>query len=391
MKKAQSNNRGMTIRKELSQYYTTPDLGKELMSLIPAEHVVNSIIDLGAGEGALLISACDRYSRASIYGIDIDPENIDIIKSSHPEYNIFQGDSTQDKTIKKVRSLCYGFDLVIGNPPFKDMLITDDIRVNIEGLGFSKNQVQVRSELIFLMNGLKLLNDNGILAYILPDGFFTNINFITVREFICKNFQILNVREVPAGTFSGTEAKTHILVIKKSTPQFGVVVTKVGMADRSINITEDCFIKRGDYSFYSQPKSISFDSLRTINAILIRGRESKSDGINNMLHTTSFKSQYNEFRLNNNDEIHDSRVAKPGDIVIPRVGTRCLGKLGVIRSGYFRITDCLIIIRIDDNILREKVINSLKSDFGINWIKSTAKGVGAKHITLSDLKSFPII
>ncbi|MNG70814.1 N5-glutamine S-adenosyl-L-methionine-dependent methyltransferase [compost metagenome] len=392
MKKELSKSQGIITRKELSQYYTTFDLGKELVSLIPAENILENIIDLGAGEGALLSSAEAKYKKAKIFGIDIDHVNITKTKLNHPKYKLFQGDSTKESTINSVSLLCDKFDLVIGNPPFKLISLTDDIRSTINENFITKNQNKIRSEVVFLSQGIRLLKDGGILAYILPDGFFTNEKLSIVRGFICENFEILNIREIPAGTFLGTEAKTHILILKRSPPQKSIKLSSMSFRGKNIYITNSNFLKRSDFSFYNLPKSISGSTLKNLGTKLVRGRvENQSVKNRHTIHTTNFKNQYNEFYSFNESTISDERIARTGDIVIPRVGSRSIGKVGVVVSGNFEITDCIIIIRVSNEESRSKIINNLNSDFGINWIKSTAKGVGAKHITLKDLEMFPIV
>lgn len=287
MKKELSKSRGIVSRKELSQYYTTFDLGEELVSLIPKENDIRNIIDLGVGEGSLLLSAELKYKNAKIFGVDIDHDNIKKTSLKHSKYTLFQGDSTKEGTIKLVSSLCRGFDLVIGNPPFKLVRMTDEIRYNINENFITKNQRKIRSEIIFLSQGIKILKEGGILAYILPDGFFTNENLSIVRKFICNNLEILNIREIPAGTFLGTEAKTHILILRKSRPRESIKLSSMSFRGKNIYISHSNFEKRSDFSFYNLPQAISVTTLKTLDANLVRGRvQNKTQKNEYTLHTT---------------------------------------------------------------------------------------------------------
>jgi hypothetical protein len=79
-----------------------------------------------------------------------------------------------------------------------------------------------------------------------------------------------------------------------------------------------------------------------------------------------------------------------GDVVVPRVGTRCLGKVGIIRNGSFSITDCVFVIKASEYECGEMVAAALKSKFGVDWIKSIS-GIGAQYITLNITKTTPAI
>jgi type I restriction enzyme M protein len=84
-----------------------------------------------------------------------------------------------------------------------------------------------------------------------------------------------------------------------------------------------------------------------------------------------------------------NKFAIPGDIVLARVGSSVVGKVGIVKEGFFVPTDCLIIIRVHEN-LRDRVFSLLKSINGQEWIHAHTKGVAAQHITIEDIKNFPI-
>ena len=79
------------------------------------------------------------------------------------------------------------------------------------------------------------------------------------------------------------------------------------------------------------------------------------------------------------------KLAIPGDIVVSRVGSYCIGKVGIVEKGYFVPTDCIFLIRIKDEVLRNKVFYQLKSDIGQSWIRANSKGVSALRSNLIHL------
>jgi restriction endonuclease S subunit len=138
-------------------------------------------------------------------------------------------------------------------------------------------------------------------------------------------------------------------------------------------------------------------SISDLNVEVLRGKPKyKLTDIDekHILHTTNFSKSNNftnQLRSSKKLSKYQDRLAIPGDIILARVGTHCLGKIGIIEKGYFVATDCIIIIRIEDKELRQNIFNSLKSPFGQQWIKANSKGVAAKHITLEDIKTFPVL
>lgn len=387
-------NTTINNKKNFSQFYTSYDLGMKMISLISNKDNITNVVDLSIGEGALIDSVIERYPQAKVFGIDIDIKNIKKIKNKYIENSYcFQGDSTTKFAFDKLKSIKDKFDLVVGNPPFSLIQAPENLW-NSYPCFFPKTK-KIKTENLFLLNGLSLLKDNGILAYILPNGFFTNKSTSNLREFISNTYSIIEIMDVSRGHFSGTEARTHIIIIRNVPPTSHTIkLTRMNDVSKVIYISKEDFIFRGDYNFYHKPQLLTRKVIGQLAIQIIRGNifndKNKIRKKDEFLHTTHFLGLYNEFSNSIKTVDDNIRIAKKGDIVIPRVGSRCIGKVGLIISGQFYISDCLIIIRCNDRELTKKVINSLLSDLGQSWFKSIARGVGAKHLTIDDIKMFPI-
>ena len=389
-----SNMAMINNKKKLSQFYTSYELGVKMISLLPSEYNISNVIDLSIGEGALVDSVIAKYPNVEVFGVDIDTENIKKIKTKyHDRVHSFQGDSTTKSVFDKLKKIRKKFDLDIGNPPFSLLKTPPNFWNSFSD--FFPEKKNFRAENLFLLNGLSLLEHNGVLAYILPNGFFTNQSSFPLRKFISSRYKIIEIMNVSNGHFSGTDANTHIIIIQNTPPVSNTIkLTHMENRSKAIYISIDNFIYRGDYNFYNKSMPLSNSVIDQFDIQIIRGSifndKNKIKDRNEFLHTTNFIHLYNEFGNSVQMLNNSSRIAKEGDIVIPRVGSRCIGKVGVITSGCFNISDCLIIIRCNDKILRKKLINSLVSKIGRNWLKSIARGVGAKHLTINDIKQFPI-
>ncbi|MFD2165655.1 N-6 DNA methylase [Thalassotalea euphylliae] len=384
----------LDARKLYAQYYTCNDISSVLVERLEQLPTPSKIIDLSMGEGALLQSAKNIYPRATLYGCDIDSKNVNFVsKQENLNVNVFNIDSTS-----KALDVLIGtnsFELVLGNPPFGFIEKTPFIVNILNEFGCNCSSANVSLELLFVLLGIRCLKHDGVLSYILPDGLLTNARYENFREVLISNYRVISVVHLGKKRFEGTEACTHILTLKKRKLKspYKVKLESIDFPNSSISISKSEFISRADYSYHTKPSHLNARKLKTLNAQLIRGRLPNKQ-LSNMsvdfIHTTSFGSSDFKVFSNENIENDNEKHVKDGDIVIARVGTRAIGKVGLVSKGCFHISDCIIAIRADDEKSRELILRTLKSRAGKNWLNSISKGVGARHITLTDLSELPI-
>lgn len=364
-----------------------------MTSLIPSTLTIQKCIDLGVGEGSLLSSVKSLWPSSHCVGIDIDNKNIKHITQEKNFIKTYNLDSLKAETIIEIKASEGLFDLVIGNPPYKKIELNNDLRGLLYDfdLEVGKYQKYCSSDLIFLLQGLLLLKDDGYLIYIMPDGFLTNKNNERARKLLTLKYRVEQVVEIPEKSFSHTEAKTHILALTKRTPNDRITIssTKNG---RIANVIINDFINRGDYSYHTKIHAKSNKKISDFNVDIIRGRHSKkylelSGEL--FIHTDEIrKSKIIDIQHRHTG---DGITTKKGDIVLARVGTRVIGLFSLIKNGEVAISDCVFIIRCYGEDVHRKVIRTINSEFGKNWLKSISKGVGAKHISKSELLKMPIL
>ncbi|MCY9864279.1 N-6 DNA methylase [Vibrio coralliirubri] len=380
-------------RMSYSQYYTRKEISDYICQLVDPRHHVESVIDLGVGEGSLLKSLKNKYSNLVTIGVDIDNVNVDKLR----DQNIFNAvhclDSTKPETTSKIISQHGKFDLVVGNPPYSKIDFQEIYQEQFKELSLYQNSnlSKINTDIIFLLNGLSLLKKDGVLIYILPDSFASNNFYKQIREYIWNNYNVRALIEVPERSFLATEAKTHILVVSRGKSSDYIEVSKLN-CDKYIKLSKAQFSERCDFSYHNKPFPINSTKLKSLNLKLIRGNRSKSfllENNVNFIHTTCFKS-FPSVIKNETTELSGAVYAVKGDILIARVGSRVVGKYVLVESKKIYVSDCVIIIRCLDEKTRKKVISSLATDFIKNWISSIRKGVGAKHITIKDLHELPI-
>ncbi|MGW8168607.1 MAG: N-6 DNA methylase [Sulfurovaceae bacterium] len=388
----------MTMMQSFKQFFTPPKYSQYLIGELGYLNPYR-VIDLAIGGGSLLKEAIVKWENAKYFGNDIDKNCCSQIKAVYSNIECFNYDIFKYSTIYELIRKTQPIDLCLGNPPF-DLIKQDNDTKKILAL-FHLEQIytssKIPAELIFTLQCLRIVSEHGTLALILPNGFFVNRYFKQFRMFLIKNYNIEKIVELPNNIFKKTEAKTHILIFKKEPPvKLHITLSSTdGQSNLSIS-TEDA-INRMDYGHYANlPENTNNMSIFDLNVKVLRGKPKyKLTDIDEkyIVHTTSFAKNNifaNQLRSGKQLSKYKDKLAIPGDIILARVGTYCLGNIGIVKKGYFVVTDCVFIIRAENPTLRNEIFNSLKSVSGQKWIKAHSKGVAARHITIEDMKKFPI-
>ncbi|MBT0384039.1 N-6 DNA methylase [Morganella morganii] len=384
MKNNKKNVLNLSNKKNYAQYYTNSSLGEALIKSIPREIFVEKIVDFSAGKGALLLQCKVRYPGCSLHGIDIDAENIRFLKRNEIKATLI--DATTSNINKLVNVESY-YCLSVGNPPFKRISINKHICELFSFYNIPTGN-EIRAENYFLLYSLHIIKNEGGVVFIVPESIISGEKNKAFRAVLVERFKVIEVKEIPRGMFPGTEAKTFIISIRKSGCTDSVRLSYFGDDERYITISDKEFIERSDFKFYAHAKMENKIPLFCFK--VLRGNASSKVArydSDKFIHTTSFKGKVNYFSNNEKmiKESHENIYGIPGDIVIPRVGSRSLGKVGIINDGYFKLSDCVFSLRPSNNKEKNKIISFLNSNQGRDFIRSISKGIGASYITLKDI------
>ncbi len=177
-----------------------------------------------------------------------------------------------------------GFDIVIGNPPYGALFSIDE-------LSYFRNRYNTsvwrgESYLMFIEQGLKLLNLNGSLSFIVPDTLL-NLGFTQpTRELLLRNSRILEIVGLPSNVFFAATVDTIILHTEKAnyTDKFhssNVWVKTFGKKQTISSIEnpqKDFFVKTKDWF---EQNSFNLQTDNTENG-LVNKLESGKENIGNI-------------------------------------------------------------------------------------------------------------
>jgi hypothetical protein len=104
-----------------------------------------------------------------------------------------------------------GFDVVIGNPPYITFALGKKQDFQSKDIEYYKttfpmsSAYKVSSYLIFIEQSLKLISNNGLLSFIVPNTLYTNYFYANFREYLIDNFSIHKLLNLPYEVFEDAD------------------------------------------------------------------------------------------------------------------------------------------------------------------------------------------
>lgn len=394
-----------TKKKLHGQYYTESTYGSLLVNRFQ-EDAVSVALELGVGGGALLSAVSGRWPDARCVSVDIDPAHMGKPLPQPLQHSHYCADAL-NLEIDEVIGLSSGVaDVAVCNPPFisADWKPSYSTLLGRAGFPMPSKALKVGADLLFLAQNLWLLKDKGQLGIIIPAGIICGERNTAIREILLAQHCVTEVVELPGSAFKGTEVKTFILNISKNVPSnAGITLlrcNKSGSVESPIVISSSEAIQRMDYSYYEwKNKSEGITNKEIFPAFKVyRGGISTYQAREfgwEIFHTTDLKEQSKPGVVHFSDRFSENSVpvgkviARPGDILIPRVGRNISKGIRLVRSGFAPISDCLYAVR-SSGRSPEELYEALTSDEGDAWLHAHIHGACARFLTKSDLLKFPL-
>ena len=226
--------------KKAGEFYTPQQISDVLSAIVTLDSQepktgtkkrLESVMDMACGSGSLLLNVRKKVNKAggTIGKISGQEKNITTynlarmnmllhgVKDS--EFDIFHGDTLLnewDMMREQNPAKKPSFDAIVANPPFSlrwepTDALADDVRFKSHGLA-----PKSAADFAFLLHGFHFLDDQGVMAIILPHGvLFRGGAEERIRTKLLKDGHIDTVIGLPANLFYSTGIPVCILVLKK--------------------------------------------------------------------------------------------------------------------------------------------------------------------------------
>lgn len=222
-----------------------------------------------------------------------------------------------------------GFDVVIGNPPY----------VSSKGENFTQKEkdfyynyyktaiYQIDTYILFIEQAGRLLKENRLASFIVPNAWLNNLLLKEVRKFILENFQLIEIVNTPIGVFADATVDTIIFNISKN--QIRNQDVKISVVERTEikilqNTNQKNFIDNENYMIDIFTDDVSRQLLIKIqeNCALLSNITDMSGGIKEYQRGKGNPKQTDQERLEN----RFNSSYKKDDTYLPHITGSELGR-----------------------------------------------------------------
>ena len=196
-----------TTKSEYGQFFTKDSLVNLVFDRItPHIQNVENILEPSFGEGSFLVKTLELFPNSNVDAYEIDPDIYRPIKG----VKTFLGDFLFTQIDKK-------YDLIVGNPPYIELVYSfydEQKQKEFKQIFHKTGRGRINLVHAFFDRSFELLNEDGIIAYLLPSTILSSPWYLDIRKNISENFTICDV--VEDVKFEGVSIQVSLLVIKKS-------------------------------------------------------------------------------------------------------------------------------------------------------------------------------
>nr|WP_269143360.1 N-6 DNA methylase [Burkholderia stagnalis] len=387
-------------RSILGQVFTPPALAERLMRILGVDG--GQWLELGVGGGQLMEACFEFASPEQFIGVEIDR---DLIRrhARRVDMTLHCVDVLDPCRLGHLLTE-HQFEYSVGNPPFGEARLPPHAIERLHDLcpGLPRGQWS-RMDLYFVLESLSRLRRPGAAAFIVGAPLIDAPALQAFRRALIDQAGEIECFELPINTFPNAEVRSYLIVAKFSLRKLGcnVHVGRLEGADfvmtKRIKVTGEQGVARLDLAFYEFTdvhlalKARSGKTLEEMGGVVVRGSRSRNEfealGIPSF-HTTDFPGGRNEisFRGACNNQF---QLAEAGNILVPRVGSRCLDRQVMVSKGRRPYTEAVYRITVPAKY-RSKVFDWMRSPEGVSWRVMAARGACAKHLTVSTLLQMPV-
>jgi adenine-specific DNA-methyltransferase len=197
-------------KKEHGIFFTPKSYRTQLLDYLQELNInPKNILEPSFGSGEFIGDCITLFPEAQITGVELNNvlyTRVDKhFKDLNKTINLYNHDFLTFNTEEK-------FDLIIGNPPYVVMKMgTPD---EFKSITTGRPNIYCW----FIHKCIRMLTDNGILAFVIPNSILNTAYYELLRKFILQNCELLNIIQYDKkkSDFADTEQNTIALVLKRT-------------------------------------------------------------------------------------------------------------------------------------------------------------------------------
>ena len=192
----------------LTSFYTPEQVCKTIIDSLPIDRLQPiSVLEPAAGTGNFVRPLTKTFPNASITAIEKDPTAFSLLAT-------IQNTETLNIPFEQFDSNSK-YDLIISNIPFGNFKVYNKEHANSKDIATKKSLSKIHN--FFFVRSMKLLSDNGSIAFIAPSGFADSLDNQIFREHLVNQANLIFFNRLPIQTFkeAGTKASSDLLIFQK--------------------------------------------------------------------------------------------------------------------------------------------------------------------------------
>lgn len=190
------------------QFFTTPTMCSQTLDIVnKIKPITGNLLEPSFGSGNF-VDEMSKLNNVNIDAIEIDKKHFNSYQSNI--VNLYNLDFLEFKPTKK-------YDFIIGNPPYIELCYSFYTKEQQEVIkkkykGLSSGRINLVH--IFMRESFDMLNDDGVIAYLLPSTVLTSPVYKYIRKEIYEKYNIEYLTEDV--NFQDVSMKVSLLVIRKT-------------------------------------------------------------------------------------------------------------------------------------------------------------------------------
>lgn len=388
-------------RARLGQILTPQPMAEAVVRLLGAQG--GNWLELGSGSGRLVEAVHSAVQPTSYVGVELEQAMIDA--SPH-----LSGVCYLKRDVLSVGSLAKAlgdtqFDHVIGNPPYGVQELPPRARKRL--LNFCPEldiqHAWAPIDLYFVMESLIRLKAAGSAAFIVGADIPCGVQSQPFRRHLIKSASEIECYELPRFAFGWqVEVQAYVLVIRfgrkrirhvtlgQLDDEFAVISQRRIGSEEAVESMDTSHHAFGEMDSNIR-RGRGCVTMRDLNVSVVRGSRTRTQftqlGVQHF-HTSDFPKSGLEVAFDS-PSLTGYQHASAGDILLPRVGTRCIDRKAVVVSGESPYSDSVFRVRAPAEN-QERVARWLTSTECSDWRRGAARGACAKHLTVAKLLDMPV-